>query len=242
MEDVCGHSGHWIAGFVFSAGRVGHSMFGEEIGDSGGDVVVSHEGFSDEDGAHTCVSEFCDVLGGCDAAFADEDSAIFDELGQSEGVSEIGFEGAQVPVVDTEEAILLMGEADDVVADADEVLHVMHFEEDCEVEFDGEDLEVDDLGGIEAFGDEEDGVGACGASFIDLVGIDDEVFAEDGQVDDLADGLEVFEFSLEVLFVGKHAEGIGAGGGIGFCDEDGVEVLAYEACAGGGLFYFGDEV
>jgi len=47
--------------------------------------------------------------------------------------------------------------------------------------------EVGDLVVIEAFGDEEDGVGLDCAGLGDLVGVDDEVFAEDGEFDGLFD-------------------------------------------------------
>lgn len=59
----------------------------------------------------------------------------------------------------------------------------MDFEEGGHVE--GADLcdEVGDLAVGEAFGDEEDGVGVDGSGLGDLVGLDDEVLAEDGEID-----------------------------------------------------------
>ncbi len=41
--------------------------------------------------------------------------------------------------------------------------------------------EISDLGVVETFGDEEDGVGFDGPGLGDLVGMDDEIFAEDGE-------------------------------------------------------------
>lgn len=57
----------------------------------------------------------------------------------------------------------------------------MDLEEDGEAVFVGAAQAGGEGGVIEAFGDEEDGVGAQGAGLGDLIGVDDEVFAEDGE-------------------------------------------------------------
>ena len=76
----------------------------------------------------------------------------------------------------------------------------MDFEEGGHIEFVDLFDERGDLGVGKALGDEEDGVCLDGAGLGDLVGIDDEVFAEDWEVDGLFDlGDEVWVASEELL-------------------------------------------
>ena len=68
--------------------------------------------------------------------------------------------------------------------------------------------------GRERGGDEQHGVGADDTRLIELVGVDDEVFAEDGQVGQRTDGAEVADGAAEELLVREHGEGGGASAGI----------------------------
>jgi len=60
-----------------------------------------------------------------------------------------------------------------------EAVHLVDFDEGGEMQFGGENLQVDHHGVGEDFGD-EDGIGPA-AGFVDLIGVDDEVFAENGR-------------------------------------------------------------
>ncbi len=206
-----------------------------------GEVGRGHEGFADEEGADAGGGHALDVRLGFDAGLGDEDLLVFDELGEADGRGEVGGEGAEVAVVDAQEGVGAEGEADGG-ADAEEGVHFVDFDEGGEAEFGGEDLEVDHEGVGEDFGDEEDGVGAGGFGFVDLVGVDDEVFAEDGKGDGGLDLGDVFEFSVKVLFIGENGESIGAGGVIGLRDGDGVEVFDEGAGGRRGFFDFRDDV
>ena len=103
-----------------------------------------------------------DVGLGFDAGLGDEDLFVFDEFGEAEGGVEVGVEGFEVAVVDAEEAVGAHGDSDDG-ADAEEAVEFVDFDEGGEAEFGGEDLQVEDHGVGEDFGDEEDGVGAVGS-------------------------------------------------------------------------------
>lgn len=107
--------------------------------------------------------------------------------------------------------------------DAEVVFGVVELEERGHVEFVGEDEEVDEFGEVEALADEEDGVGAGGAGFVDLVLVEDEVFAEDGECGGVFDALDVGEVSGEEAFVGEAGDGGGAGVLVGGGDGGGVE-------------------
>src|SRR5581483_2272413 len=93
---------------------------------------------------------------------------------------------------------------------------------------------------LEHRGDQQDRVGAGGASLVDLIRVEDEVLAQDGQGDRGAHGAEVVEGALEMA-VGEDRDGGGAVGGIGGGDGCGIEVGKDVALAGRGAFDLGDD-
>lgn len=85
---------------------------------------------------------------------------------------------------------------------------------------------------VEAFSDEQDGVGSVRAGFDDLIFVDDEIFAEDGQGDRVTNLLNVLELALEEFFIGEATDGGGSGAVVGGGDGDGIEIFADEAGRG----------
>jgi hypothetical protein len=59
---------------------------------------------------------------------------------------------------------------------------------------------------IERGGDQQDGVGAHGARFGDLIGIDHEILAQHRQGAGGAGRLQIFRAALEILAVGQHRQ------------------------------------
>ena len=78
-------------------GRDGRAL--KQLGDFGGDVVGTHEGFADEEGVHAVFPHRFDVGFVADAAFGHDDAAV--QTGQqAQGLVEADFKRAQVAVVD----------------------------------------------------------------------------------------------------------------------------------------------
>lgn len=183
--------------------------------------------------------EFGEVLGFGDARLGDEDGGVFDHVDEAQGVGDVGGHAFEVAVVDAQEGVARFGEAD-VRQDAEEVVRRMDLEQDGELELVGEDHEVEQFGLAQALGDEEDGVGPGGAALPDLVGVDDEVLAEDGEGHFVADAVDVFEFAGEEAFVGEAGDRRGPGVVILSGDGDGVKgivILVFGPDpAGGGAF------
>ena len=59
---------------------------------------------------------------------------------------------------------------------------------------------------VEAGDDEQDGVGAGDDAFVDLEFVEDEVLAQERELDLLADLAQVGEVALEIFLVGEDAE------------------------------------
>ena len=76
----------------------------------------------------------------------------------------------------------------------------------------------------QARGDQQDRVGAGGPSVEHLVGVDQEVLAEQRDVDHVTDRREVLERPAEVGPLREHRDGGGAGGGVGACLGDRIGV------------------
>lgn len=176
-------------------GRFVSKQFGEGLSWVGG----AHEVFADECDVEAGVTEGLEVLAGFDSRFGDEVDVWWDAWFEFDGVVEVGGHGGEVSVVDAEEDAFVWGGFEDG-EDALKVCLGVDFEEGGHVEFVDLFDERGDLGVCEALGDEEDGVGLDGAGLGDLVGVDDEVFAEDWEIDGLFDlGDEVWVASEELL-------------------------------------------
>ena len=89
--------------------------------------------------------------------------------------------------------------------------------------------------------DEQDGVGAGGAGFENLEGIEDEVLAQAGNGDGCGSEGEILERALEELFVGEHGER-GCSGCLERAGQRGwIEVRTDESTRGRGLLQLGDD-
>ena len=95
-----------------------------------------------------------DVGIGVDSTFAHQHAAIFDQLGHAQRVAEIGLEVPQVSVVDSEQAVALVREADDPVAHPDEILQIVNFNQHGHVHFGRQDLQIDQPAHLQALGDQ----------------------------------------------------------------------------------------
>lgn len=199
------------------------------------------ERLADEDAADAEADELADVLAGADAAFGDELSAVVRQLAEAAGRVEIDLHRRQVAVVDAQHAVVPLGKADHA-PHAQERVGVVDLDEHGHRQAAGEDEQVHQHRLVEGLGDEQDRVGPGSAGLIDLVLVDDEILAEDGELDGGPDGGEIFQFALEEFFVGQDADRIGAASLVGPGDLDGVEVGADEARRRRGLFDLGDDV
>ena len=97
------------------------------------------------------------------------------------------------------------------------------------------------LGIGERGGDEQNGVGAMGAGFDDLVLVDHEVLAQAGQRRGSRGQLEVAQAALKVGLVGEHGKRGSSAGAIAAGEPGRVEVGADQAFGGGGFLDFGDD-
>src|SRR4030095_12350000 len=94
---------------------------------------------------------------------------------------------------------------------------------------------------VEALGDQEHCVGARGPGLEELVRIQNEVFAEDGNLDCGANLPQVVETPLKVLLVGQNAKATGPGSLVDAGDLDRIKVGPNDPLAGAGFLDFGDE-
>lgn len=157
------------------------------------------------------------ICAGLDAGFADEDGGVVDEIQEAEGVVEIDVHAGEIAVIDAQEGVGGVWKAD-VGANADEVFHGVDLQEDGEAKFVSQDHHVDELAFAQTFGDEEDGIGPGGAAFVQLPGIDEEVFAEDGDGDGVFDTFKEGEVATEKVFIGEAGDRPCAGAFIPLCD------------------------
>mmetsp|Transcript_5064 Transcript_5064/g.15353 ORF Transcript_5064/g.15353 Transcript_5064/m.15353 type:complete len:240 (+) Transcript_5064:407-1126(+) len=102
--------------------------------------------------------------------------------------------------------------------------------------------QVAQVGVWEDGGDQEDGVRALGPGMKDLVGLHDELLAQEGAPHPGApDELQVVKAALEVLLVREHGDASRTAGLVLQRDVDGVKVLLDDSLGRGGALALGDE-
>ena len=176
-------------------------------------VGCFHEGFADEETAEAGGTQAADGFGVGNAAFGDKERGCrsvggFAQLpGYPEGVFHIGDERAEVAVVDTHHVDLLIY--------IGEFRRAVDFEQYLQPEFVGLGGEGAALLRTEAGGNEQYGIGTYNAGLQKLVLVDDEVFAQDGDVDQRTGRADVAQRTAEELPIRQDGEGAGAGGFVG---------------------------
>jgi hypothetical protein len=165
-----------------------------------------------------------------DAAFGDVDGAG----GEPERSFEADVEGMEVAIV---HAVAVAAE----IADAGKLFRRVDFAEDVELECVGGGGEAGEVIVGERGSDQQDGVGAMGAGFNDLVLIHDEVLAKAGDGCGGRGEFEVDEAPLEEGLVGEDGERGGSGVGEIACERRRVKFGADEAFGGGSFLELGDD-
>ncbi len=127
--------------------------------------------------------------------------------GYPEGILHIGDERAEVAVVDTNHVgfLIYIGE----------FRRAVDFEQYLQPEFVGLGGESAALLRTKAGGNEQYRVGTYDAGLQKLVLVDDEVFAQNGDVDERTDCADVAQRTAKELLIRQDGEGSGAGGFVG---------------------------
>mmetsp|Transcript_734 Transcript_734/g.1695 ORF Transcript_734/g.1695 Transcript_734/m.1695 type:complete len:402 (+) Transcript_734:118-1323(+) len=204
--------------------------------------VLLHQALSHQQAPHAGLLQHVDVVDGEDAALAHHSDAPPAHLVAQRPRHQVHrhvqahLEGAQVAVVDAQQL--------DVVQ-LQHALHLLvrvHLDEGRHAHGLGDLLEVHQVLVGQHGGDEQNGVRAVLAGQVDLVGVHDELLAQQraGHAGG-ADELQVLEAPLEELFVGEHGQARRAARLVRLADLDRVEVGLDHALAGGRLLDLGDE-
>ena len=117
----------------------------------------------------------------------------------------------------------------------------MDFQQDIQGEFPGKPGKVFDPGEVEHGGDQENGIGAGNARLVDLVGIEDEVLAQQRQPHLFADQGQIAEMAEKKVLVGQHRQ---AGGAVLLIDPGNgkrVEIGADDPLARRPLLHLGND-
>lgn len=117
----------------------------------------------------------------------------------------------------------------------------MDFDEDVELEVLGFLVEALEEFVVEGGDDEEDGIGSADDGFVNLDGVNGEVFPQERGFGEFGDLGEVAERAFEILLVGEDREAGCAAVEVAFGLADGVEIRVDDAGRGGGFLDFCDD-
>lgn len=158
---------------------------------------------------HADRSEIGEVLWGLDPGFGDQPRSVDAmmirispdyKVGKLGGMGEIGLHLGEITIIDPQQHPP-MSRGIDEGEDPLKVGSAMGFEQDAEIEPMSQIEHLDHLRIVEAFGDQQDGIGAVGAGFEDLVRIEDEILTDDRKIDALFDSTHEGEVPAEEFFV-----------------------------------------
>ncbi len=172
---------------------------GDEIGDGGPGVAAGDQGLADQDGVRAVVGVGDEVVRAAHAGLGDLDDVVRDLGGDAGEVVPVDLKGLEVAGVDADDPRPGVDGALDLVL-------VVHLDDRGEPDRLGP-LDEGDQGLLLQGGDDQERqVGAVRAGLPELVGGDDEVLAQDRDVDLGADGLQVGEGAAEAALLGQDAD------------------------------------
>ena len=152
---------------------------------------------------HACLSHALHIVFAKNAALSDQ-KRIFRHIGQhrQRGV-ERDFKAAQIAVVDPEHGL---GRHIFELQGALHLRPVMHFHEHRHIQAQRAGLQISHLRIIEAGGDQQNTVCTHRTRFVDLIGLNHEIFAQHRQFAGGAGELEKIRLTLEKLPICEHRE------------------------------------
>ncbi len=164
-------------------------------------VVASHQAFSHQGRFDSGGREFFYVGVVVDAAFAHQDASILDQFGHAKRRAKIGFEGAEIAVVDPQQAVRPMRKAYHPVAHAHQAFKVVNFNQARQMQFRRKDLQVDQFAGFKAFGNQQNRIRPRRPALVNLVGVNNEILPQYRQPHLIPNGMDVFQFALKILLI-----------------------------------------
>ena len=144
------------------------------------------------------------------------------------------WKGAQIAVVDADETCAAVEHARQIGA-------IVQFDEGLQPQFVGLAQQARQRGRIENLGDQQDGVGAGGSGFEQLIAVEKEVLAQQRKRHGGSDGSQIAQVPLKGRLIGQDTD---AGGAVLFVDAgdgDGIEIGAEQSGGGRRLLDLGDD-
>ena len=180
---------------------------------------------ANQESIEACVAQSDQVGVGGEARLGDRDALIRNEADQFERGFQTNLEGAQVAVVDADDASF-GGQG------AIQLLGGVDFDERLHAELTAKSYQLAQRTVVQRGNDEEKTVGIIGAGFPDLPRIEDKVLAQDRLRDFFARVAHVFKRTAEEFGLGENRERSGAGGSKGSSQRNWVERIADDSAGG----------
>ncbi len=155
----------------------------------------AHEAFPHQKGMHACGAHALYVLLGRNAAFGNKQAVFGHVCQQGQRCLQRDVECAQIAVINANQRGCEPQRALQFCT-------IVHFHQYRHAQAVGNGFQLGHLGIVQTGGNQQNGIGAYRARFIDLVGVDDEVFAQHGQMAAGARLLQIIVAALEELPIG----------------------------------------
>src|SRR5580704_2390809 len=228
----------WVSVFArratASPSCIERGLAGEERTRRGGNVVLSHKTFADQEGRDAGLAEPRQIVGRKDAALADDDALGRNAPRQLFAGGKRRLEGFQVAVVDADEPRLQPQRAI-------ELFFVVHFDERIHAEGGSGRFQLGCADIVDRGHDDQDAIGAVSARFGDLIRIVHEILAQHRQRHVGAGRAQVIEMALERRRIGQDRKAGGAACFISLGQGRRIEIVANEPPRRARLLDLGDQ-
>src|SRR5215218_3596442 len=224
----CARAGRIVTGSAVELRPTG------EVDAGGLDVGRAHQGLADQDGVDADALELVELVARGVARLGDDGLARGHVGEQLVGPLDVDREIGQVAVVEAEHVGL------DVQGDLQLAL-VVDLDQRVEIEVAGLAQQVIEVVGVERRDDQQDRVGAHGRGLVELVGVDDEVLAQDRQLGRRERLAQVVERAAEVERLGQDRQRGRAAALVGLDDLGDRRALADHAGRRRAALVLGDQ-
>ncbi len=190
---------------------------------------------ADEEGVETGGAKLDEIVVRAQAGFADGDAMMRDAVDQFERSLDASCESLEVAIV----------HANDARASGQGPIEFsirVHLDQRFHSKFSPERDEIAKKVILKHSDYEKKTVGVVGARFPDLPGVEDEVFAEHGELDRFASVAEIFQRAAEEFRFGEHRKRGSARGFKGLRQGNGIEGIANQTARRRGRLEFGKHI
>ena len=152
-------------------------------------------------------------------------------------MGQIRCHGLEISIVDTQKGVAGVRKAD-VILHAVQTFNIMDLKQNSQAKFDGENLIINNVLFGQAFGDQQNCVGASRSTFPNLPTINNKIFSQNRERNRFTNAFYEIQMSTKVVLIGQATNGCSASLVIALGNVHGIKIIANKSGGRALLFNF----